>query len=170
MSTLLQTLQPLDDEARRRVLDWLASRLGLSPSTSSIEVGTIASLPERGTIKEFLKHKSPDDDVSRATALAFYLAHHEGKTTFKTADLTTARIDAGLASFNISRAVSHSQRAGYLTSAGGRGVYHITSTGEALVDAMPDQERIRAVKSQAKGRRRPASARRTTRRAALKKT
>lgn len=99
----------------------------------------------------------PADDVSRVTALAYYLTHGMDQATYKTGDLTKARVEAALASFNMSRAVSNAQRAGYLTTAGGRGTYQVTSIGEALVEAMPDAEAIRKVKGQGTRRRRKST-------------
>jgi hypothetical protein len=173
MGTLLHALQQLDDEARQRVLDWLAAKLGLrapsSPRQRSSASSSAGDPGDLGTIKAFVNHKSPEDDVTRATTLAYFLTHSKGQSTFKTTDLTAARIAAALASFNTSRAVSHAQRAGYITSAAGRGVYHITSTGEALVGAMPDRENMQAVKSQSKKRKRPATRKRATVKATIKK-
>ncbi len=62
-----------------------------------------------------------------------------------------------MANFNMSRAVSNAQRAGYLTTAGRRGTYQVTSTGEALVEAMPDEEAVKKVKAQGTRRRRKSS-------------
>jgi hypothetical protein len=170
MEASLAALQSLTPEERHRVIGWLAAKLDVaapkhvdSEAIGSIDVPGTGAL---GTIKEFLKLKRPGDDVARATALAYHLAHGGGRATFKTADLNNARVDAALASFNVSRAVSNSQRAGYLTTAGKRGSYQITSTGEALVEAMPDVEAVKAVRAQGTRRRRKTAAnQRTTRRA-----
>ncbi len=69
-----------------------------------------------------------------------------------------------MTTFNLSRAVSNAHRAGYLTTAGGRGVYQVTSISEALVDAMPDVEAVKKVKAQGTRRRRksPAAMQRMT--------
>jgi hypothetical protein len=162
MQTVLDALQPLDPEERQRVFDWLAAKLGL-------EVGSSSGAPhgdgggagprdgDLGTIKHFLKEKRPADDVARVTTLAYYLTHGKDQATYKTADLTKARVEAALASFNMSRAVSNAQRSGYLTTAGGRGTYQVTSIGEALVEAMPDAEAIREVKGQGTRRRRKST-------------
>ncbi len=157
MEMTLGALQPLDPDERQRVLDWLAARLGLDVRASVDEAdggGRVGAAGNLGTIKEFLKQKRPDDDVARATTLAYFLTHGNNQATYKTADLSKARVDAALKSFNMSRAVSNAQRDGYLTTAGKRGTYQITATGEALVEAMPDADAVRKVKTQRQKRRR----------------
>jgi restriction endonuclease Mrr len=139
MATVLETMEGLEPDERERVLAWVASRLDIEARQSS----PIA--PEPGgkrtpidSVKDFLKAKRPANDVARVTALAYYLSEKGGQATYKTSDLSKARIDAALARFNVSRAVSHAQRAGYMTTAARRGSYQITAHGEALVEAMPD--------------------------------
>jgi hypothetical protein len=165
MEATLAALQPLDGEERQRVLDWLVAKLGLeAPAPSGLassdlagDGGAVGVAGNLGTIKQFLNQKKPGDDVARATALAYFLTHGKDQATYKTADLSKARVDAALANFNMSRAVSNAQRAGYLTTAGKRGTYQVTGTGEALVEAMPDADAVKKVKEQG-GRRRRKSA------------
>jgi hypothetical protein len=67
----------------------------------------------------------------------------------------------------MSRAVSNAQRAGYLTTAGRRGTYQVTGTGEALVEAMPDADAVKNVKERGRRRRRKSA---STKRAVTKGT
>lgn len=169
MEAILAALQALDPEEQQRVFDWLAAKLGLEVAAPAGGVdgegeGTQAAggIGNLGTIKQFLKQKRPNDDVARATALAYFLTHGKSQTPYKTADLTKARVDAALAKFNASRAVRNAVRAGYLTGAGRRGTYQITSTGESLVEAMPDAEAIKKVRAQRTGRRRKSTRKKGT--------
>jgi len=162
METTLGALQPLNPAERQRVFDWLAAKLDLDAPQQAGGAEADGGADREsggnlGTIKQFLKQKRPDGDVARATTLAYYLTHGKSQATYKTADLTKARVDAALANFNMSRAVSNAQRARYLTTAGRRGTYQLTSTGEALVEAMPDQEAIKKVKAQGTRRRRKST-------------
>jgi hypothetical protein len=174
METTLGALQALDPEERQRVLDWLAAKLGLeapAPSDFASSGGAVGDGGNLGTIKQFLNQKRPEDDVVRATTLAYFLTRGKDQATFKTADLTKARVDAALANFNMSRAVSNAQRAGYLTTAGKRGTFQVTGTGEALVAALPDAGAVKKVKEQGRRRRRKSTAtkRATTKGAARKR-
>ena len=164
METTLRALQHLKPEERQRVFDWLTAKLGLDAPAAATAHRRDSREPvdggsDLGPIKLFLKQKAPDHDVARATTLAYFLTNSKSQATYKTADLSKARIDAALVDFNMSRAVSHAQHAGYLTTAGKRGAYQITSNGEALVEAMPNPERIKKVREQgARRRRRSAGA------------
>jgi hypothetical protein len=167
MQTTLAALQSLDVEERRRVIDWLAAKVGLEApvplSRRDSGGGADGGSEKRGDIKQFLKQKRPTDDVARATTLAYFLTHRKSQPTYKTADLSKARVDAALTDFNMSRAVSNAQRAGYLTTAGKKGMYQVTSRGEALVDAMPDAEAVKKVRSEGpKRRRKPRGKKRGT--------
>ncbi len=179
LQTALNALKPLDAEDQQRALNWLASKLGLTTPTSGDqgagswagqEVSTDGGTGpgKLGTIKQFLKDKSPDNDVGRTTALAYYLTHAGGKDTVTAADLSKARTDAALPSFNVSRGAGNARSAGYLTTTGKRGNLKITSIGESLVDAMPDKEamkkvmaRRRKTKRKGAGRKRATAKRRS---------
>jgi hypothetical protein len=158
MEITLAGLQPLNTEERQRVFDWLVAKLNpqarLADDASGDDGMSVGAAGDLRTIKLFLKQKRPDEDVARATALAYFLTHGKSQATYKTSDLSKARSDAALPAFNMSRALSTAQRAGYLTTAGKRGIYQITSVGEALVEAMPDEGLIKKVKAQGTKRRR----------------
>lgn len=170
MEATLSALQSLSADEQQRVLEWLASKLGLEAPTplrggdrSDTPMGAAGGTDELGTIKQFLKGKKPDNDVARATALAYYLTHARDKETFTTADLSKARTDAALPSFNVSRGASNARGSGYLTTTGKRGTLKITSVGESLVEAMPDKEAIKKATTQrGKPRRKTTGRKRAT--------
>ncbi len=158
MQSALAALQPLNLEARQRVLAWLAAKLGLEVTTandSEKDLDAPDPTGHLGTIKQFLKLKAPNDDVARVATLAYFLTHGKNLAMYKIEELSKARVDAALSKFNMSRALSNAQHtAGYVTNAGKHGTYQITATGEALVEAMPDAEAVKKVKAQVKKRRR----------------
>lgn len=162
MATALGALEELAPDEQSRVISWLGARLGIQGARLGTGGGKAQLTDDDhdaalGTIKQFMTSKAPRDDVARATALAYYLARGADQPTYTTADLTRARLDAALAAFNVSRSVSNAVRAGYLTAATSRGSYQITSTGEALVDAMPDPEAVRSARAPGTRRRRRSS-------------
>ena len=89
--------------------------------------------------------------------MAYHRTHGGGESTFTSADLSRAQVEAAIPRFNLSRAISNAQRSGYITSAGKNGIYQITSKGESLVEAMPDKELIKQVRSQRARRRKTNS-------------
>jgi hypothetical protein len=175
MQSALAALQPLNPEARQRVLAWLAAKLGLevtAANESEKDPDSPGPTGNLGTIKQFLKLKAPNDDMARVTTLAYFLTHGKNLAMYKIEELSKARVDAALSKFNMSRALSNAQHtAGYMTNAGKYGTYQITATGEALVEAMPDAEAVKNVKAQGKKRRRRSTGtkRTTTRKAPGKK-
>lgn len=175
METTLGALEPLNAQERQRVVDWLVARLEfeaprLAAGADGEGSADDAGGRDLGTIKQFLRQKRPNDDVARATTLAYYLTHGKNQGAYKTADLTKARVEAALPSFNMPRAVSNAQRAGYLTTAGRRGTYQVTSTGEALVEAMPDMDAVKKVRAQGTRRRRKPTGRKRETTAGVAKT
>jgi hypothetical protein len=167
LTKALTALKPLDAEEQQRALNWLASKLGVEPPSPLGGVDSdedAAGGDEKlGTIKAFLKAKSPKDDVQRITTLAYYEVHANSKevVTFKV--LTAARVAAALPTFNVSRAISNAQRPGYLTTGSASRTYVITATGEAVVDALPNQEEVKSVTSQSRRRKSAAKRKKPTR-------
>jgi hypothetical protein len=158
MKVTYKSLSALDDDEQHRVLVWLTAKLGLSQTPQAPDTGGSTIDASRiGSVKQFIKAKAPDDDVSRVTALAYHRTHVSGEATFTSADLSRTQVEAAIPRFNVSRAISNSQRSGYITSAGKQGIYQITSMGESLVEAMPDRELMKQVRSQGARRRKTNS-------------
>jgi hypothetical protein len=89
--------------------------------------------------------KRPEYDIERATCLAYYLTHYRQTDAFTTRDLTAINTEArGRAFSNLSMAATNAIGAGYLAAVG-RGKRRITDRGEALVDALPDREKVTEV-------------------------
>ena len=109
--------------------------------------------PGNLTAKSFLAQKDPQTDAERITCLAYYLTHHKATTRFKTKALVAANVDAAQPKFsNAAVAVMNAAGSKYL-SAAGKGDKQITVHGEKLVDALPDREKVNALR---KPRRRKA--------------
>lgn len=97
------------------------------------------------TAKAFMKMKKPTSDVERVTCLAYYLSNAKGTQHFKTADITKLNTEAAQPALsNTSVAVDNATRGSqYLTIATG-GKKQITPLGEAVVEALPDQNAVKA--------------------------
>jgi hypothetical protein len=95
------------------------------------------------TPKAFMVQKKPATDIERITCLAYYLARYRNTPEFKTEELTDLNREAQQVRFsNPSAAARNAVQFGYLSLAGG-GRKQITSTGEAVVDAMPDRDMVK---------------------------
>lgn len=166
---VVKALEPLGDDERRWVLQSAASRWTLNlqmpasagnsgaNNTNQSAVGS-GGTPQANAqdAKAFMKLKDPKSDLQRIAALAYHLTHGKNLPIFKTRDLTTANTDAKGPKFHIPRAVGNAARAkcGYLSAVGG-GKKQLSSYGEEIVEALPDQEAVKALEAKyKKGKRR----------------
>jgi hypothetical protein len=156
MDTAFNALSSLKPDEKRRVLTWLWEKLevgGAPPAGAQLPAGTAAAVnppnvatPGNLTAKSFLAQKDPKTDAERITCLAYYLTHHKATPRFKTKALANANVDAAQPKFsNPAVAVMNAAGSKYLSAAGG-GEKQITVLGEKLVDALPDRERVNALR------------------------
>jgi hypothetical protein len=93
--------------------------------------------------KTFMTAKRPSTDMERIACLAFYLTHTKRVTSFKTRDLIDLTIAAAQPKMsNASFAARNAVQNEYLSLAGG-GKKQITARGEAVVQALPDRDKVR---------------------------
>lgn len=174
MQAALEALTPLDEDARGRATAWLASALGVKGAGVAEAVGSSRSVPfaaglpvssnggDLGTPKQFLAHKAPKTDVEKMAVLAYYLTHARGREHFTTKELSDLNTEAaGQRLSNAAYAASNAQKKnGFLANAPG-GKRQIASRGEALVNALPDREAVKAALAATGGKpRRPSGGRR----------
>jgi hypothetical protein len=166
LKTVLHALEPLDETQRRFVLKESAERLGISgvlpaatgnnparqgggtPASGGVTAATGGggSSPDGQTAKQFLKTKSPITDVQRIACLAYYLTNARNTAHFKTVDLTSLNIEAGGTRLtNPHLTVKNATNQNRYLAPVGSGSKQITSLGEDVVDALPDQEAVKVV-------------------------
>ncbi len=161
LGTVVDALQQLDDQQKLWVLQTAASRFSLRTPTSATSggtpaVGSAASSPSGDTQvqsngdispKAFIRGKNPQSDVQRISCLAYYLTNFRATPRFKTKELTKLNGDASYPNFsNPTVAVNNARKEKYLTPAGG-GYKKLTNIGEDLVNALPDQEKVRSLRT-----------------------
>ena len=96
------------------------------------------------TSKQFMSQKRPSSEIERITCLAYFLSHNKGIPAFKTRDLTKLNTDAAQPSFsNATIFARNAVQAEYLSLAGG-GQKQISALGEAVVEALPDRDKVKA--------------------------
>jgi hypothetical protein len=167
MDAALKALSDLESAEQKRVLAWLVEKLNLSgfaplgsqsPQTST-QLGTQQAAGTAGmpSAKQFMAQKKPKTDAERITCLAYYLTHYRKIEKFKTKELTDLNKEAAGAPFsNAAVAVSNAARDSYFAPAGG-GLKQITTRGEAVVEALPDREKVKAALEELPARRRKPS-------------
>ena len=92
--------------------------------------------------KAFMTSKQAKTDIERITCLAYYLDKNRQIPAFKTKELTELNIEAAQQKLsNPSATARNAVSEGYLSLAGGSRK-QITSRGEALVEALPDRDKV----------------------------
>jgi hypothetical protein len=142
-------LEPLSDEERKRVLDWVYLKYKIGTTSTPTGAATInASRSETstaisGSIKDFLMQKRPMDTYERIACIVYYMEKIQGIEGVKTSQITQGNKDARQAPFsNPAVFVNHAAtRHGLLTPMGGR-KKALSARGEAVVEALPDRERV----------------------------
>ena len=146
-------LEQLSDEEKQRVFDWIVLKHKVavaSPTGSSTGRGTSTNppgntaIPADIKIKEFIALKKPEGFYERIACLAYYLEKYENKEGIKTIDITQANTDAKQTKLPDSSVyVNNAAKKEYgLLISIGKGKKSLSAKGEALVDALPDREKV----------------------------
>jgi hypothetical protein len=146
-------LSQLEEEEVSRIFGFISSKYKFIKVASPDPISTNAQTQSIGesfnsnmSIKEFVSIKRPEGYYERIACLGYYLEKVKGLEGFKTADITEANKEARLnpmsnPTFFVNDATS---KYGYLTPIGG-GNKALSAKGEAVVEALPDRERVKQV-------------------------
>lgn len=161
MEASLAAIRILTKDEQVWVLEWLARNLSLeSPvagerredphkKTADNDRADGGGGADAGTPKPkaFMATKAPKTDVHRIVCLAYYLTKFKSTSKFTNKQLTDLAVDAAEPEFsNAAQAIGNAERSKLLAGAGGK-LRQITHRGEVLVDAMPDEAKMKAVSS-----------------------
>lgn len=158
LRSIIEALDPFDDETRLRILRTAQTFFGLDGAASASPKAPHPrdlSFGDRPRVspKEFIREKQPSTDVDRVACLAYYLTHYRETPQFKTLDISKLNTEAAQIKFsNVSFAVTNATNAGYLAAAG-KGNKQLTSFGEDFVNALPDRGKTKAVREKQRRRR-----------------
>lgn len=171
MSTCADALSTLDHAQRERALAWLNQRFGAASAGSSKPGGGQASsatvaktAPSDQTTavkamsaKDFVISKLPKTEVERVTVLAYFRMHNQGQPTFKTADISALNTEAAQPKLsNASTVTSNATKSSHYFTSADAGTRQLTPLGERIVEAMPDQDAVKAaIEELGRPRRRP---------------
>lgn len=163
LKSVLEALEPLEDAQRQFVLETAISRLG-TPVQLGVGEGTGSEKPgNRGgqdphvSPKEFIKKKKPQTELQRVVCLAYFITNYREIPHFNTADITNLNTEAACKQLsNPSSTLNNATSQSDLLATAGEGKKQITPLGEAVVEALPDQEAVKAaLKEHGKRPRRP---------------
>ncbi|QCW77098.1 hypothetical protein EQG64_05000 [Streptomyces sp. S6] len=158
MQKAYDALKSLDGERKGRVIKWLVESLAMDvsfrlgeESERSVPVAeqersaTISPAHQEVSVRDFISQKKPQSLVERVACLGYYLTHYRDQPHFRAPDIVQLNTDAAAHKFgNPSRDIDNADRQnGYLVTAGS-GLKQITPRGEAVVEALPDREAVKA--------------------------
>jgi hypothetical protein len=132
---------------------------GGTPSTanSAAQPNALPGAAASGmTPKQFLATKKPDNDYERVACLGYYLTNARTTPHFKTADISKIATEAAYKFSNPANSVHHASVTYKFLAPAGGGKKQMTALGEAVVEAMPDRDKVRAALTEHK----PAAKRR----------
>lgn len=162
LQAVISALQPLDHEARNRILDSVATFLGIFPThqrsiqapSQSSTSGSPSSSPNSRlpfsadttmSPKDFLMEKAPKTDVERIACLAYYLTHYRGTPHFKTLDISTLNTEAAQPKFtNTAYSTNNAVKLGYIVPST-KGQRQLSALGERFVQALPARDAAKEV-------------------------
>jgi hypothetical protein len=158
IQTSLEVLEPLDPVQRQFAISMILSRLQMSAPVPAMSGGAPSPLHPGATaggaggaagiggmtVKDFIKSKAPRTDLERFICLAYYLTHASETSNFSTRDITKVNTEAACQDFSNAAATATNavNQSKFLSLAGG-GKKRITTRGEALVEALPNRERVK---------------------------
>lgn len=151
MSIISEALSDLDENARKRVIQWLVSREGfVQPKSTSLTLpqsvtptGTVEGVDEN-SLSDYFYSVDPQNDMERALAVAAFLHTTKGKTDLGSQEINNELKHLGYASSNITLALTRAmevkpqlmhQTRKEGTSQQARKKYKITSEGLRYLQA-----------------------------------
>lgn len=165
--TVVKALEGLVDAERSWVLNSAASRWtltlpapsGPAPSanlsagnSSANKNGDVQQVIAKKDARAFIRIKRPVTDIQRVACLGYFVMETTGQQGFSSKEIGQANIDSGGTKINLPRALDNAtRRAKYLSSRGGNSK-QLTTLGEDVVDALPDQQAVSELEAAAKVR------------------
>jgi hypothetical protein len=160
LKAVTTALESLPDAEKQWVLQSAASRWALNVQVhnpaGSGGPGTLGGTQNsnfHGSFKTtdaraFMREKKPATDVQRVACLA-YFHMKTGHRTFTSNDIQKINTDSGGSKINFKRALDNATRKShYISTVRGR-EKHLTTLGEDIVDALPDQKKVAEIEEAA---------------------
>jgi hypothetical protein len=151
-STEFEILKEIDEklsaanpDAQQRILDWVIAKYKAEYKKEKPAIGHGSSLSNQSELssKDFLLSKKPGNHYERIACIVYFLEKYTELKGAKTLDISKANNEARQPNIpNAALYVKHATNTyGYLTSIG-NGKKGISAKGEALVEALPDREKV----------------------------
>lgn len=162
IEVIVKELQKLDESDRPDVVSFALRQIGLASPTNldspQLDQNTSGDNSRAGlnmTMADFVKSKKPNNEYQRVAVIAYYLEHKENKKEFKNAEMSKANTeDARQPKIsNITNVVTKARdRYKFLTKGTGKATHQLSTHGADIVDALPDQVKVKELIASAKSR------------------
>lgn len=148
---ILDAFNDVADNRKQHVLEYVRERLNITEQQppAATPYGSKPQLQNKSlSIDAFIRDKKPSTDYQRIAALGYYMQNNEQKVEFNRKDLVNANTRARQTRFtNISQAVLDAKhKYGYVSEGPTNGMLQLTTAGEDVVNALPDQAAAKLVK------------------------
>lgn len=153
ISDILESFKNVDDDRRQYVLEYVRERLKLGQSiTSSVANPQMSGQTNPISIATFVRQKTPSNNYQKIAVLGYYMQKNEGKEEFSLKDLEDANTKAKQPKIsNTSRDVRDARnKYRYITQGVSSGMSQLTTFGEDVVEALPDQNVVKMLKPKSK--------------------
>jgi len=150
IKTIVTALEKITPEERNSVIDFVCKEIGVDRSSqpTGADVSLKGEIPgPKVDIDKFVKEKKPADQYQRVAVLAYYLKHFESTDEFKNKEIASANLRARQSRIgNLADVISKADtRYHFLTKGIAIGTRQLSTHGEEVVEAMPDQEKIKTL-------------------------
>ena len=167
---VIKALESLTEAERHWVLQSAATRWSANVSAPVINSGgpaptstttnffptaDIQAAIANQDVRSFIRIKKPATDVQRVACLGYYLSKTTGQPGFSSKAVSQAHIDSGGSTINMPRALDNATRQSKYLSNRGPKEKQVTTLGEDVVAALPDQQRVKEVEIEGKAKGRP---------------
>lgn len=171
LMTIINALEPLDESEKQWVINSASSRWGLQAQTqtpllnvtsatnngvasNNLQSNHISESAEaaisRNDVRTFMRLKRPIYDTQRVACLGYFHMRTTGQQGFSSKDIGKLHTDSGGTAINMTRALDNAtRRARYLSNRGPR-EKQLTTLGEDIVQALPDQQAVTNAEEQAR--------------------
>lgn len=166
--SVMRILEPLDLAGRQWVLQSAASRWNLSIQDVEVNAGEHLNRPvpsprpdviddgqsaiDKKDIRAFIRSKRPVSDVQRVACFGFFIQRTKSLQGFTSKDIAETHTESGGSSFDVKRALDNATRQSMYLSNRANREKQLTMLGEDVVAALPNQELVKQIESEAKER------------------
>jgi len=153
IAAISAALKDVPDERRLAVLSFVSERLGGKALAGGQTQGGAGGADDghahtpAGNIKAFLKAKDPGNKYQQTAVLAYYLKKHGGEDQIGKESIESANKEAGGRTIDDITGTLNDAKSKYgYFGAGAGGKKILLAFGEDVVEALPDQEKVKVLR------------------------